>query len=99
MENDLVDKERKHNGVSTGVLCSFRLRCLTPIYRRERMFFDICIPGVRLRNNIPDVGPTSLLQRINKGDGEGKNRQFRVMWKGRRTIEKIEGGKNCVKRG
>ena len=37
-------------------------RCLTAIYRRERRFFEICILGVRLRNNGPDVGPTSLLQ-------------------------------------
>jgi len=29
------------------------------IYRRERGFFDICIPGVRLRKNGPDVGPTT----------------------------------------
>jgi len=26
--------------------------CLTPIYRRERMFFDICIPDVRLRKKV-----------------------------------------------
>ena len=59
--------------------------CLAPIYRRERRFFEICIPSMRLRNNGPDVGPTSLLQilirEMRKGrtdtimdwdDGEGK---------------------------
>jgi len=47
--------------------------CLTPIYRRERRFFDICIPGVRLRNNGPDVGPTSLLQiLVVQGEEEGE---------------------------
>ena len=59
--------------------------CLTPIYRRERRFFEICIPGVRLRKNGPDVGLTSLLQMLIReigrgrmdtimdwGDGEGK---------------------------
>jgi len=35
---------------------------LAPIYRRERRFFDICVPSIRLRSNSPDVGPTSLLQ-------------------------------------
>ena len=46
--------------------------CLAPIYRRERRFFDICIPGVRLRNNGSNVGPTSLLQiLVVQGDGEG----------------------------
>ena len=35
--------------------------CLDPIYRRERRFFDICIPSMRLRNNGSNVGPTSLL--------------------------------------
>ena len=59
--------------------------CLAPIYRRERRFSDICIPGVRLRNNGSNVGPTSLLQILiremgkermdtitNEGDGKGK---------------------------
>jgi len=36
--------------------------CLTPVYRRERRFFDICISGVRLRNYGSNAGPTSLLQ-------------------------------------
>ena len=47
--------------------------CLAPIYRRERRFFDICIPGVRLRNNGSNVGPTSLLQiLVVQGDWEGE---------------------------
>ena len=44
--------------------------CLTPIYQRERRFFDVCIPGMRLSNNGSNVGPTSLLQNLNQGDGE-----------------------------
>ena len=45
--------------------------CFTPIYRRERRFFDICIPDVRLRNNSSNVRPTSLIQiLINHADGE-----------------------------
>ena len=47
---------------------------LAPIYRRERRFFDICIPGVRLRNNDSNVGPTSLLHMLimemKKGEDE-----------------------------
>jgi len=35
---------------------------LATIYRRERRFFEIGIPRVRLRNNGSDVGLTSLLQ-------------------------------------
>jgi len=47
--------------------------CLAPIYRRERRFFDICIPDVRLRNNSSNVGLTSLLQIVVfQGDEEGK---------------------------
>jgi len=47
--------------------------CLTTIYRRERKFFDKCIPGVRLRNNNSDVGPTSLLQiLVVQGEEEGE---------------------------
>ena len=45
--------------------------CLAPIYRRERRFFDICIPGVRLRNNGSNVGPTSLLQILTREMGKG----------------------------
>ena len=47
-------------------------RCLTPIYRRERRFFDICISGVRLRNNSSNVGPTSLLQIFIRARGKGR---------------------------
>ena len=48
-------------------------RPLSPICRRERRFFDICIPNVRLRNNGSNVGPTSLLQILAiQGEGEGK---------------------------
>ena len=54
------------------------LLCLASIYRRERSFFDICIPGVRLRNNSSNVGPTSLIQIL-----------IREMGKRRQTIEKI----------
>ena len=37
------------------------------------MFFDICIPDVRLRNNGSNVGLTSLLQiLVVEGEGEGK---------------------------
>ena len=46
--------------------------CLAPIYRRKRRFFDICIPNVRLRNNSPDVGPTSLLQILIREMGKGR---------------------------
>ena len=42
---------------------------------------------MRLRNNGSNVGPTSLLQIL-----------ISEMGKGRRAIEKIERGKNCVKR-
>ena len=48
------------------------LPCPTPIYRRERRYFELCMPGVRLRNNGSNVGPTSLLQIL-----------IREMWKGR----------------
>ena len=48
-------------------------KCLSPIYRRERRFFDICIPNARLRNNGSNVSPTSLLQiLVIQGDGERK---------------------------
>jgi len=46
--------------------------CLTPIYRRERRFFDICIPGVRLRNSGSNVGQTSLLQILIREMGKGR---------------------------
>ena len=43
-----------------------------------------------------------FITNVNKGDGERGGRtllRIGVMGKGRRAIEKIEGGKNCVKRG
>jgi len=44
--------------------------CLAPIYQRERMFFDVCISGMRLSSN---VGRTRLLQiLVVQGDGEGE---------------------------
>jgi len=47
--------------------------CLVPIYRKERRFFDVCIPGMRLRNTGSNVGPTSLLQiLVVQGDWEGE---------------------------
>ena len=46
--------------------------CLAPIYRRERTFFDICIPGMRLRNNSPDVGLTCLLRFVIREIGKGR---------------------------
>jgi len=47
--------------------------CLAPIYQRKRRFFDVCIPGMRLRNDGSNVGPTSLLQiLVVQGDGEGE---------------------------
>jgi len=49
--------------------------CLAPIYRRERRFFDICIPSMRLRSSGSNVGLTSLLQNlVIQGDGEGEKR-------------------------
>lgn len=45
------------------------------IYRRERGFFDICIPGVRL-NNGSNVGPTSLLQMLIRERGRGEDRHY-----------------------
>ena len=46
--------------------------CLAPVYRRERRFFDECIPSVRLRNNGSNVGLTSLLQILIRETGKGK---------------------------
>ena len=49
------------------------MECLAPVYQRERRFFDVCIPGMRLRNNYSNVGLTSLLQiLVVQGDGEGE---------------------------
>ena len=42
-------------------------------YRVRGGSFNICISGMRLKNNGSNVGPTSLLQiRINQGDLEGE---------------------------
>jgi len=46
--------------------------CLAPIYRRERRFFEICMPGVRLRNSGSNVGLTSLLQMLIREMKKGK---------------------------
>ena len=55
------------------VMCRISvLGCLTPIYRREGRFFEICISGVRLRNNSPNVGPASLLQILIREMGKGR---------------------------
>jgi len=51
-------------------------RCLTPIYRRERRFFEICMPGVRLRNNGSNVGPTSLLQMLIREMKKGEDGHY-----------------------
>ena len=43
-----------------------------------------------------------FITKVNKGDGERGRRtllRIGVMGKGRRAIEKIERGMNCVKRG
>jgi len=50
--------------------------CLAPIYRRERRFFEICMPGVRLRNNGSNVGPTSLLQMLIGEMGKGEDGHY-----------------------
>ena len=39
---------------------------------RERRFSDICIPGMRLRNNGSNVGLTSLLQILIREMGKGR---------------------------
>ena len=58
--------------------------CLTPIYSRERRFFEICIPRMRLRNNGPDVGPTSLLQMLIREMKKGEERHYYGLgWWGR----------------
>ena len=50
--------------------------CLAPIYRRERRFFEICMPSVRLRNNGSNVGLTSLLQILIKEMKKGGDRHY-----------------------
>ena len=47
-------------------------KCLAPIYRRGRRFFEICIPGMRLRNNGSNVAPTCLLQILIRKMGKGR---------------------------
>jgi len=55
------------------IVDEFRPSCLTPVYRRERRFFDVYIPGMSLRNNSSNVGSTSLLQiLVVQGNGEGE---------------------------
>ena len=49
---------------------------LAPIYRRERRFFEICMPGVRLRNNGSNVGPTSLLQMLIREMKKGEDGHY-----------------------
>ena len=54
------------------------------------MFFDICIPGKRLRNNGSNVGPPSLLQILIRDTGKVRTLlRIGVTGKGRRAIEKI----------
>jgi len=50
--------------------------CLAPIYRRKRRFFEICMPGVRLRNNGSNVGPTSLLQMLIRERKKGEDGHY-----------------------
>jgi len=50
--------------------------CLAPIYRRERRFFEICMPGERLRNSGSNVGPTSLLQMLIREMGKGEDGRY-----------------------
>jgi len=50
--------------------------CHTPIYRRERRFLEICMPGVRLRNNGSNVDPTSLLQMLIREMGKGEDGHY-----------------------
>ena len=59
------------------LFCAFALqRCLAPIYKRETRFFEICKPGVRLRNNSSNVGPTSLLQMLIREMGKGEDGHY-----------------------
>ena len=55
-------------------------KCLAPICRRERRFFEICMPGMRLRNNGSNVGPTSLLQMLIKETGKGEDGHYYGLW-------------------
>ena len=59
-------------------------KCLAPIYRRERRVFEICMPGVRLRNNGSNVGPTSLLQMLIREMEKGEDGYYYGLgWWGR----------------
>ena len=51
-------------------------KCLAPIYRRERRFFEISMPGMRLRNNGSNVGPTSLLQMLIREMKKGEDGHY-----------------------
>ena len=65
--------------------------CLAPIYRRERRFFEICMPGVRLRNNGSNGWSDQFITNVNKGDEERGGRtllRIGVMGKGRRAIDR-----------
>ena len=55
---------------------AIRLWCLAPIYRRERRFVDVCIPGMRLRNSGSNVGLTSLLQLLIREMKKGENGHY-----------------------
>ena len=63
---------RSSRGICTGLSEILGGPCLAPNYRREKRFFDICIPGVRLQNNGSNVGPTSLLQILIREMGKGR---------------------------
>ena len=47
--------------------------CLAPIYRRERRFFDICIPGVRFKEQQFKCWSDHFITNLNQGDGEGED--------------------------
>ena len=57
-------------------------KCLAPVYRREFIgslvyrFFEISMPGVRLRNNGSNVGPTSLLQMLIREMKKGEDGHY-----------------------
>ena len=59
-----------------GKTKSIPTSCLAPIYRREKRFFDVCIPGLRLRNNGSNVGLTSLLQMLIREMKKGEDGRY-----------------------
>ena len=61
---------------TTSIVVKELSSCLGPIYRRERRFFEICMPGVRLRNNGSNVGPTSLLQMLIREMKKGEDGHY-----------------------